>query len=120
MNYFLKKGEMFQVDMKDRRRVYIWLDRLTGAKVFSVGTCDIEAGSQNKLGQHEQETEVMFFYAGRGTAIIGEKSYPIEPETMMFCPPGTPHQIKNTDNERLSFIWFYIPGGPEQHLRSSQ
>lgn len=117
MNYFLKKSEVFSVDLKDRRMAYIWLDKQNGAENFSVGTSDIEPGSQTITHQHSQETEVMFIYKGKGTAIIGDNSYPIEPETMMFCAPGMPHQIRNTGGELLSFLFFYIPGGPEQYLR---
>lgn len=117
MNYFLKKGDVFGVDLKDRRMAYIWLDKYNGAENFSVGTSDIEPGSQTISHQHSSETEVMFIYRGKGTAIIGDASYPLEEETMMFCPPGTPHQIRNTGKALLSFIFFYIPGGPEQYLR---
>ncbi len=117
MRYFLRKNEVFSVDLKDRRMAYIWLDKLTGAENFSVGTSDIEPGSQTIAHQHALETEVMFIYKGNGTAIIGDESYPLEPETMMFCPQGLPHQIRNTGRELLSFIFFYVPGGPEQYLR---
>jgi mannose-6-phosphate isomerase-like protein (cupin superfamily) len=117
MKYFLKKKEVFSADLKDRRMAYIWLDHLSGAENFSVGTSDIEPGSETIAHQHSSETEVMFIYKGKGTAIIGDASYPLEAETMMFCPPGISHQIRNTGGELLSFIFFYIPGGPEQYLR---
>lgn len=117
MKYFLKKDEVFSVDMKDRRMAYIWLDQLSGAENFSTGTSDIEPDSQTIPHQHSSETEVMFIYKGKGTAIIANESYPLAAETMMFCPPGILHQIRNTGEELLSFIFFFIPGGPEQYLR---
>ena len=117
MKYFLKKDEVFRVDLKDRRMAYIWLDRETGVENFAIGTSDIEPGSQTIPHQHAQETEVMFIYRGKGTAVIGDKTFPLECETMMHCPPGIPHQIQNTGKEVLSFAFFYIPGGPEQYLR---
>jgi mannose-6-phosphate isomerase-like protein (cupin superfamily) len=117
MNHFLKKNEVFGVDLKDRRKAYIWLDQVTGVQGFSVGTSDIEPGAKTIPHQHEKETEVMFIYRGRGQALIAEKPYPLEPETLMYCPPGVPHQILNTGDEVLSFVFFYVPGGPEQYLR---
>jgi mannose-6-phosphate isomerase-like protein (cupin superfamily) len=117
MKKFLKKNEVFGVDLKDRRMAYIWLDKLAGAETFSIGTSDIQPGSQSIAHQHAVETEVMFIYRGTGTGVIDGLNYPLEPETMMFCPPGLPHQIQNTGQEMLSFIFFYIPGGPEQYLR---
>ena len=117
MKYFLRKSEVFGVDMKDRRMAYIWLDKLNGAEDFSVGTSDIEPGSQTISHQHSSETEVIFIYRGKGTATIADVSYPLEAETMMFCPLGITHQILNTGEKLLSFIFFYIPGGPEQYLR---
>ena len=118
MKHFFRKNEVFRADLKDRRIAYIWLDRLAGAEGFSVGTSDIEPGSQTIPHQHDKETEVMFIYKGKGTAIIGKESYPLSPETMMFCPPGVPHQIQNTGKKMLHFIFFYVPGGPEQYLRT--
>ena len=117
MKYFLRKDEVFSVNMKDRRMAYIWLDQFNGAEKFSIGTSDIEPGSQTIPHQHPSETEVMFIYRGKGTAIIGEESYSLEPETMMFCPPEISHQIRNTGEALLSFTFFFIPGGPEQYLR---
>ena len=117
MKNLLRKREVFSVDLKDRRMAYIWLDKLMGAEDFSIGTSDLEPGSQTISHKHSLETEVMFIYRGKGTGIIDDATYPLEPETMMFCPPGVPHQIRNTGEEVLSFIFFYIPGGPEQYLR---
>ena len=117
MKHFLRKSEVFSVDMKDRRMAYIWLDKHNGAKDFAIGTSDIEPGAHTIPHDHSSETEVMFIYKGQGTAIIGGENYPLEPETMMFCPPGTPHQIQNTGKEVLSFTYFFIPGGAEQYLR---
>jgi uncharacterized cupin superfamily protein len=62
MGYFLRKSDVFHVDLKDRRMAYIWLDKMTGAENFSVGTSDIEPGSKTIPHQHVQETEVMFIY----------------------------------------------------------
>ena len=118
MKHFLRKDEVFGVDMKDRRMAYIWLDKYNGAEHFSIGTSDIEPGSKTIPHQHSAETEVMFIYKGKGTAIIGGDSYPLAEETMMFCPPGIAHQICNTGEKLLSFVYFYSPGGPEQYLRN--
>lgn len=117
MKHFLKKDEVFSVDLKDRRMAYIWLDRETGVENFAIGTSDIEPGSQTIPHQHPNETEVMFFYRGKGTAVIGDQQYALEVETMMHCPPGIHHHIQNTGNEVLSFAFFFVPGGPEQYLR---
>ena len=118
MKYVLKKKEVFRVKMKDRdQTAYIWLDQLSGAQNFSAGSSDIDVNSETRMHSHESEEEVMFVYKGTGLAIIEGKSYPLEPETMVFVPPKVEHQLKNTGLEKLSFVFFYAPGGPEQYLR---
>ena len=43
---------------------------------------------------------------------------PLEPETMVFVPPGVEHQFKNNGSEPLRFVFFYAPPGPEQAIRT--
>ncbi len=121
MKYVFEKKEVFGVRMKDRdQTAYIWLDKLSGAQNFSIGSSDVDADNATRMHSHESEQEIMFVYKGKGLAVIEDKSYPLEPETLVFVPPKVEHQLKNTGPEKLSFVFFYVPGGPEQYLRKIQ
>jgi len=118
MKYVFTKGDAFRAELKNpERHAHIWIDREKGAKNVSGGTTDIPAGSELPYHVHEKEEEVMFIYKGKGVAVIEGDTFPIEPETMVFVPPGLRHTFKNTGNEMISFAFFYAPAGPEQNIR---
>jgi mannose-6-phosphate isomerase-like protein (cupin superfamily) len=118
MKYVFYKKEVFRSDLENpTRTAYIWVDKEQGAKHVSGGSVDIPAKSELAYHSHEKEEEIMFVYKGRGVAIVEGVSYPVEPETMVFVPPGLKHQFKNTGSESLSIAWFYAPPGPEQGVR---
>ena len=119
MKYVYNKNQAFRADLKNPTRTsYIFVDREKGARNSSGGTSDIPAKSELPYHAHEKEEEVMFIYRGKGEIVIEEEIFPLESETMIFMPPGIKHQIRNTGNEVLSFVYFFAPGGPEQFLRA--
>ena len=118
MKYVFSKKEAFRADLKNPdRTAYIWVDKERGAENFSGGSADIPVNSELPYHVHDKEEEMMFIYKGRGVAVVEGETFPLEPETMVFIPPGIKHQFKNTGAEPLSFAFFYAPGGPEQNLR---
>jgi mannose-6-phosphate isomerase-like protein (cupin superfamily) len=118
MNYVFRKKDVFSAEMKDPdRTAYVWVDGEQGAKNISAGSADIPVNGGLPYHIHDKEEEVMFVYKGTGVLIVEGESIPLEPETMVFMPPGLEHQFKNTGSEPLSFVWFYAPPGPEQKVR---
>jgi mannose-6-phosphate isomerase-like protein (cupin superfamily) len=87
------------------------------AKNVSGGTVEIPVKSEIPYHVHDKEEEIMFIYKGEGVAVIEGDTFPLEPETMVFIPPGVKHQFKNTGSGPLSFAFFYAPPGPEQNVR---
>jgi mannose-6-phosphate isomerase-like protein (cupin superfamily) len=87
------------------------------AKNVSGGTVEIPVKSEIPYNVHDKEEEIMFIYKGEGVAVIEGDTFPLEPETMVFIPPGVKHQFKNTGSGPLSFAFFYAPPGPEQNVR---
>ena len=119
MHHVLSKKEAFCAEGRNPdRSVYLWLDEEKGAHRISGGTCEIPAGSEILFHSHETEEEVMFIYQGTGVALFGDEELPLEPETMVFVPPGVKHQFKNNGSEPLRFVFFYAPPGPEQAIRT--
>jgi mannose-6-phosphate isomerase-like protein (cupin superfamily) len=118
MKYVFVKKDAFRAELKNpERAAHIWIDKEKGANNLSGGSVDIPAGSELPYHAHEKEEEMMFIYEGRGTAVIEGESFPLEPETMVFVPPGIKHTFKNTGKGPLRFTFFYAPPGPEQNIR---
>lgn len=118
MKYTVRKKESISVDLKDpNRTAYVYVDKEMGAKNISAGSADIPVNSELPYHSHDNEEEIMFIYRGNGVLLIEGETFHLEPETMVFVPPGLKHQFKNTGVEPLSFAFFYSPAGPEQSLR---
>lgn len=117
MQYVLTKKDTIRFELKEPPDVtaYLWLDEKRGTKNISMGSCEIPVNRENIYHTHEVE-EIMFIYKGKGVAVIDGETFPLEPETLVFAPPGVKHQLKNTGAETLTFAFFYAPPGPEQSL----
>lgn len=51
---------------------------------------------------------------------IAGKPHPLKPQTAVFIPPHTMHQINADDTADLDYLVLYAPPGPEQQLRLKQ
>jgi mannose-6-phosphate isomerase-like protein (cupin superfamily) len=115
MKYVFRKNEVFRANLKNPdRTAYVWVDH---GKHVSVGSVDIPENSGLSPHAHEKEEEVMFIYRGKGALLVEGETFPLEPETLIFMPPGIRHELKNAGSETLSLVWFYAPPGPEQNVR---
>jgi mannose-6-phosphate isomerase-like protein (cupin superfamily) len=64
-------------------------------------------------GQHSTEAheEALVFLSGKGTALIGkeQKAYDIGAGKIIYIPPHTIHDMKNTGTEPLIYIYCVAP-----------
>ena len=65
-----------------------------------------QAGSKHV---HENSEEVVFVIKGKGEVYIDDKAYSIGPGSLVYTPPGVPHQYKNTGEEELVLFAVYSP-----------
>jgi mannose-6-phosphate isomerase-like protein (cupin superfamily) len=81
-------------------------------------TCGIRSGRVylqpgEVCGRHstEQHEEMLIFLSGKGTALIGEQASPFEvgQGKISYVPPHTIHNVKNTGNEPLVYIYCVTP-----------
>ena len=72
-----------------------------------------------ECGQHTTDIneEMLVFLSGAGTAFIGEtEKMDVGVGKVVYIPPHTPHNIKNTSDEPLSYVFCVAPavGGQEK------
>jgi mannose-6-phosphate isomerase-like protein (cupin superfamily) len=53
----------------------------------------VHAGQSLSLQYHRVKLESMYFLAGRGTLILGDKTIAIKPNLSITIEPGTQHRI---------------------------
>ncbi len=68
----------------------------------------IPPGGTTGLHTHEVD-EFMYVASGRGTQTIEGKQLPVEPDTLIFAPADVPHEIKNTGDDMIKLVCFYVP-----------
>jgi len=63
---------------------------------------------EHTTGVHE---ELLVFLTGSGTAVIGRdnKEFAVGAGQVAYIPPETPHNIKNTSDEPLSYVFCVAP-----------
>jgi mannose-6-phosphate isomerase-like protein (cupin superfamily) len=81
-------------------------------------TCGMRSGRVylkpgEECGRHSTKTheETLVFLSGKGTALVGEEGNALDVGRGKVCyiPPDTLHNIKNTGNEPLVYIYCVAP-----------
>ena len=80
-------------------------------------TCQMHAGRVylkpgDECGEHStnDREEMLVFLSGRGQAIIGDnKALEVGQGKILYIPPQTLHNIKNTSDKPLSYIFCVVP-----------
>lgn len=85
---------------------------------FSTGIQVLEPGAHIRRHAHERSHELLFCYAGRGTADIDGQRFDLVPETMIFIGRGRQHRIDNTGPDQMRLLWVMAPPGLEDWFRA--
>ncbi|MEQ6167975.1 cupin domain-containing protein [Ekhidna sp. MALMAid0563] len=81
-------------------------DSITHLTQFAYGV--FEPGEKCPLHRHPTMEELFFFLKGEGTYLIGDTKYHIEPNSFLRIPPNVNHELENTGDERLEFVYFGV------------
>lgn len=63
----------------------------------------------SEFGVHRDADEVLYVTRGRGRAVIGADTVPVEPGAVMFVPHGTPHGLVNSSDQPLEYFVVHSP-----------
>ena len=74
-----------------------------GAPSFTMRQFEVAQGGYTPKHSHAHEHEV-FVLDGTGVVSEGETEHPLRPGTVVFVPPKTVHQFRNTGAAPLTFL----------------
>lgn len=80
---------------------------------FASGVQEVAPGGYVREHLHPAQEELLFFYEGRGTAVIDGVDHPLVPGTTVYLGPNRRHKFVNEGPGPLKFFWFLMPGGLE-------
>lgn len=89
----------------------------TGSKHLALGTQELIPGGRIPTHLHECQEEILVVQSGRGTAILGDERFPVEPGSTVYIPSQVWHGIENTSDEPLMLLWVITPPGLEEMFR---
>ncbi|MHC4878112.1 MAG: cupin domain-containing protein [Planctomycetota bacterium] len=64
-----------------------------------------------ELHIHPDAEEIVVITRGCGTAIIGGESQPVTAEDVVYVPPETEHEFRNTSDDMLGVLFVCVPTG---------
>jgi mannose-6-phosphate isomerase-like protein (cupin superfamily) len=81
---------------------------VTGTSESTLVCSLIPPGSTTGVHTHDG-VEIQYVASGRGQGTVGDEKASIEPDTVIYAPGGVPHEVKNTGDETLKLICFFVP-----------
>jgi len=65
----------------------------------------------HELHTHPDAEELVVITRGRGTARIGQSTFAVAQEDVLYIPPHAEHEVSNTSDELLGVLFINIPVG---------
>jgi mannose-6-phosphate isomerase-like protein (cupin superfamily) len=83
-----------------------------GIRSFATGIQVIAPNSYIREHVHSAQEELLFFFEGRGEAVIDGRPYPLQAGTTVYVGAGHRHKFVNTsETAELKMCWVMLPGG---------
>lgn len=89
-----------------------------GSRNLWVGTSTVEPGNETNAHSHDDNEEVFYCVSGSGLMIVDGEKQDYTPGTVVYCPPGSVHQVVNTGNEPLKSVCSVSPPFEVQQFRN--
>jgi len=86
-------------------------------ETFSMGYVTLEPKGGQVPWHNQEQEEVYFVISGTGEMCVGTERQTVVGGQMVFIPPGQFHQLTNTGDDVLFFIYCYGPAGDVAHWR---
>jgi mannose-6-phosphate isomerase-like protein (cupin superfamily) len=64
-----------------------------------------------ELHVHPDAEEIVVITRGKGTALIGDETFPLQAEDVVYVPPQTEHEFRNTGEDLLGVLFICVPTG---------
>ena len=84
---------------------------------FSMGTQNLPPTYAIPVHKHLTEDEILFVHVGRGTATIGEETFPVDTGSTLYIPHGVWHTVVNHTDDPAQLVWVTAAPGIEDFFR---
>lgn len=88
------------------------IGKADGAPNFCMRVFELDQGGHSPRHKHAWEHEI-FFHAGQGEVWQDGQWVPVAPGSVAFIPGNEEHQIRNSGDDKLTFVCLIPSGAPE-------
>jgi mannose-6-phosphate isomerase-like protein (cupin superfamily) len=97
------------------------VDQAMGARNVDVHLNVLEPGTGlGNYHYHQRSDNIYIILSGRARMIVEGEEYFVEPNQVVFIPPGVRHATANAGDTPLRLIEIYAPPGPDFHVVESE
>ena len=109
----METKKAFVVELNDAKEYQRLLPGVPATYGMKSGRVYLEPGAE--CGEHstKENEEQLVFLQGEGIAIIAEETMQVAKGKIVYIPPETVHNIKNTGSKPLIYIFCVAPAGKE-------
>ena len=107
----IDQAELMKLPMRDVR-CYIGSDKMdtpVKSERITMGMTEVPANTDMVPHLHEIEEEIIFVIEGTGEVTISGITETLEPYTAVIFPVGELHQVKNTGDSIMRFVFMFQP-----------
>lgn len=102
-------NKAFVVELNDEKGYQRLIPGAPATHGMKSGRVYLEPGAECGVHSTEDKEEQLVFLSGNGTADIGGEKIPVGIGKICYIPPQTEHNILNTSNEPLVYIFCVTP-----------
>lgn len=110
-NFYAKLDELqtYQAEAPFERRMKVVFNDPKNNLPFSMGQFILAPGQKGPAHSHETEIEIYIVLSGQGQITFDNKdTYSLNPDSVLYVPPGVLHETLNTGQEDLVFYGVFV------------
>lgn len=83
----------------------VQFEKAISSRSITLGVSLYQPGQRMDPHKHDREEEIIYIISGRGEYIVAGESFQVEPDTVVYIPPGEEHEFINSGDEMVKQIW---------------
>jgi quercetin dioxygenase-like cupin family protein len=105
------QNRVFVIDLNEEPEYQRLLAGEPQTRGMRSGRVFLESGKSCGRHSTKEHEELLVFLSGKGELLIGEEedSYKVGQGRVCYIPPNTQHDVKNTEDEPLIYIYCVAP-----------
>lgn len=85
----------------------------TTGRLITVGYTVVYPQCSTRGHSHTDREEIYIVVRGRGEVKVGDETFPVGPDDVLYVPPGPTHMARNPFAVPLEYFWMTVARSPK-------